>query len=702
LESWRKEVNRPIYHVHKWWANRLGSVFRAIALAGNLDAPADVWQAFYHSGHHFPGCIVLDPFMGSGTTVGEALKLGCRAVGVDINPVSYFQVRKAIEPCDEAALRRAMGRLEREVAPQIREYYRSTTDGIAAEILYTFWVKVLACPDCGGKSRLFNKWIFAANAFPKRKPESWAVCPGCGAINQVLYTATAARCCECGDTFAPQRGPARGQFFSCEQCGREHRVVEAVRRSSDPPAHEMYALLLLLPDGRKAYKRPDDADRKLYDRAARALRRGTLPIPLEEIPPGHNTDQARGYNYRFWHQMFNPRQLYALGTLLAGILREPDRNVRENLLLLFSGTLEFNNMFCSFKGEGTGAVRHLFHHHILKPERTPLEANPWGTEKSSGAFTTLFERRLLAARRYCAAPFELRAARKNGRLAGEKVHGLSPALRPRPAADFAEIAGGRGDVLLLAGDSSKLPIPDAAVDLVITDPPYFDNVHYSELADFFYCWLRQGLEGDEPSFRAPTTRSASEVQGADAGEFGARLGGVFTECARVLKPGGLLAFTFHHARLDAWLAASTAIGHAGFEVVAAYPVKAEMAGAFPKSQAKHPIRLDLIVVCKHRTGRGEAGEAVPAEQVWGAAEATVRRYNTAGIELSRGDIRVILMGSVLKARRGKLLGTADPLLAGLESQVDRLQQQVLPEAPLVNGQAKRPEQRRLFDEPEPA
>src|SRR5207249_8138920 len=92
LESWRKEVNRPVYHVHKWWATRLGSVFRAILLAGNLPAGADVWSEFYRP-HDFSDRVVLDAFMGSGTTVGEALKLGFRVVGCDINPVAYFELR---------------------------------------------------------------------------------------------------------------------------------------------------------------------------------------------------------------------------------------------------------------------------------------------------------------------------------------------------------------------------------------------------------------------------------------------------------------------------------------------------------------------------------------------------------------------------------------------------------------------------------
>src|SRR2546425_1185863 len=77
-ESWRKEINRPIYHIHKWWATRLGSVFRAITLAALSPSDADTWKSFYDR-HQFSGKIVLDPFMGSGTTLGEAIKLGAKA-----------------------------------------------------------------------------------------------------------------------------------------------------------------------------------------------------------------------------------------------------------------------------------------------------------------------------------------------------------------------------------------------------------------------------------------------------------------------------------------------------------------------------------------------------------------------------------------------------------------------------------------------
>ena len=86
--------------------------------------------------------------------------------------------------------------------------------------------------------------------------------------------------------------------------------------------------------------------------------------------------------------MFNDRQLLCLGILADRIRSIESETMRDLFTCLFSGVLEFNNMFASHKGEGTGAVRHMFSHHILKPERTPLEANPWGTPRSSGAFST--------------------------------------------------------------------------------------------------------------------------------------------------------------------------------------------------------------------------------------------------------------------------------------------------------------------------
>src|SRR6185312_2886755 len=94
-ESWRKEINRPTTHIHKWWAQRLGSVFRALTIGAFAPSGANVLDLFYKA-VRIPNGTVLDPFMGSGTTLAEAVKLGARAIGRDINPVAHFLVKCAL------------------------------------------------------------------------------------------------------------------------------------------------------------------------------------------------------------------------------------------------------------------------------------------------------------------------------------------------------------------------------------------------------------------------------------------------------------------------------------------------------------------------------------------------------------------------------------------------------------------------------
>ena len=101
-----------------------------------------------------------------------------------------------------------------------------------------------------------------------------------------------------------------------------------------------------------------------------------------------------------------------------------------------------------------------------------------------------------------------------------------------------------------------------------------------------------------PVERRADDAQPAEVQDADAEQFAAKLQGVFRECHRILKDDGLLVFTYHHSRDEGWKALAEAVLGAGFAVVNSQPVKAEMSVATPKSQAKEPIQLDIIIVCR--------------------------------------------------------------------------------------------------------
>ena len=198
----------------------------------------------------------------------------------------------------------------------------------------------------------------------------------------------------------------------------------------------MYAKLVLTADGRKDYLATTDYDIDLYHKAVEDLAACPYGIPQEGMEPGYNTNQALNYGFQAWHQLFNARQLLCISTLANRIKSIEHSAIRDAFACLFSGVLEFNNMFASYKGEGTGAVRHMFYHHILKPERTPLEANIWGTSKSSGAFSTLFQRRLIRASEYAQNPFEVALTSDKSQGPLVKVGNINEPLNNITNSDF--------------------------------------------------------------------------------------------------------------------------------------------------------------------------------------------------------------------------------------------------------------------------
>src|SRR5688500_1723711 len=111
---------KPIYQMHKWFARRASCVFRAILLGAlkpsvqSDGTPTDLMAEFYKNHADDPdtqGKVVLDPFMGGGTTVVEALRLGCKPIGIDLNPIAWFIVKTEIESVDIDALKAAFERL---------------------------------------------------------------------------------------------------------------------------------------------------------------------------------------------------------------------------------------------------------------------------------------------------------------------------------------------------------------------------------------------------------------------------------------------------------------------------------------------------------------------------------------------------------------------------------------------------------------
>jgi putative DNA methylase len=176
---------RPVYVMHKWWARRLGSVFRTILLYSLADEsftewdqnPDNLWN-FYAKDVDFSGKVVMDPMMGGGTTLIEALRYGCNVVGGDLNPVAWFVVKKQIEDINPEVLAKKLEELDVSLGSELRKFYVTTCPecGEDAEAIYYFHRKELHCPDCDRTIPLMRDYFLARAS---DGAGDFVICPSC-------------------------------------------------------------------------------------------------------------------------------------------------------------------------------------------------------------------------------------------------------------------------------------------------------------------------------------------------------------------------------------------------------------------------------------------------------------------------------------------------------------------------------------------
>lgn len=191
---------KPIYKMHKWFARRSSSIFRAVLLGAALPfeeggARIDIMDEFYRGHADDPRLkrpdgkplTVLDPFMGGGTTVVEALRLGFDVIGVDYNPIAWFIVKGETTPVDLDDLAAAFERVSKKVKDELLALYRTRCPVTQqdADIIYAFWVKQGVCvdPKCRATTDLFKSYEVA------RKRGDCSLdylpdvsCPGCRGV----------------------------------------------------------------------------------------------------------------------------------------------------------------------------------------------------------------------------------------------------------------------------------------------------------------------------------------------------------------------------------------------------------------------------------------------------------------------------------------------------------------------------------------
>jgi putative DNA methylase len=258
--------------------------------------------------------------------------------------------------------------------------------------------------------------------------------------------------------------------------------------------------------------------------------------PLEDfkVKDGPKSGDLLKHHVNSYLDAFSSRQLLYLHQAIQQ-LQHYSAVTKLNLGVLVSASLEFNSMLCGYKGwykRRPGAIRHVFALHAYSFPYTSLENNPINPRKSSGNLPLLFRDRIERGRKWAALPIERRIG-PNGKselvkIPGEVDGGVEVFSQ-------AELTGDRQKFWLIHGDSRNLPINNHSVDLIVTDPPYYDSVQYSDLATFFRVWLAHLLP-DEVEWIYDETHSAVATKATNgSSSFMTVLAGIFAECGRVLK-----------------------------------------------------------------------------------------------------------------------------------------------------------------------
>lgn len=476
-------------------------------------------------------------------------------------------------------------------------------------------------------------------------------------------------CPETKITFAPESGTVpKKSHYACAACGTVQDVLTTIKATGKTGPMAGYAVQGYAPkrdeDGRpyngRFFAAYDEAHAKQYDSAiAEWEERKNLDLndywPRSELAYGFMTHHLQGgvpnHGFTHWWTMFNPRQLLVHAQLLKAIVNVGSYSwsTREYVLGAFQQYLRNQNSFCFWDSGYDKLVPHMSNNNF-HPKNNVVE-NCVFSVLGRGNWASCIEG-IIEGREWAVRPWEavsLETLKRRDPVLADQLSGKSEKVFPGDAVL---------DVAVHQGSSTDLAqLESASFDLVITDPPFGGLLHYSELSDFFYVWLRLALKGKYPhTFGAEYTPKSLEAVANRAREpedpdgfYQRLLTQCWREAHRLLKPSGILAFTFHHSEDKPWVAVLESLFDAGYYLEATYPIRSDETKGEGEFGSK-TIEYDIIHVCRKRTEE-------PKPVSWGRMRrevmADVRQLqamleNHAKEGLPAADIQVIRRGKALE------------------------------------------------------
>jgi putative DNA methylase len=606
--------NDHVYAVHKWWARRPPAVIRALLLAAVLPAgtsEADFWAAFAAEDMPLEGKVVGDPFLGGATSLVEASRLGADVTGIDVDPLAVRVARVELGRLDAEDFARQGQKLLAHLRGRHACLYPAEDDGVAP--LHYFWLREAECGGCGESSLIYrDPWLVRdrgrAGAVV-REEGGVAFCPDCRALHRLEPDRKTFNCC--GRRHRLDRGTYSRGRFGCPRCGV--RVTNEELAVGTLPSR-LIAVEETVEGKRRRLREPEPEDLAAVETAS-SLDPGAAArlaaTGLEDVDSG----RPASYGFASVADLFGPRQLAVFADAFAWIRGEEAKgSTRDALLLAASNALGANNRLCGYATD-YGRLSALFSGvraysmPVLSVELNPLH-------QSAGRGT-------IAA-----------TLRRVGRSASSTVrrHALTPGGE---MVDHEFPAHGEGRRALRCSSADRaLPLDLGRFDLVLTDPPYFDFIPYSDLSLLYRAWLAPEAEAERLG-GAPIYPVGDDA----VAEFAGRLGRAFSNVREALSPGAPLVFTFHSANPDAWEAVERALAAARFSVHAVFPVWAD--GRSGSHGHEGNCEWDLVFVCR-------AGG--PRPMLRPTIEGWKRRLGEERLEQS--DLRSMALGLEMARRLG--------------------------------------------------
>lgn len=564
----------PIYGAHRWWARRPPALLRAILLAAALPEGQDLslfWRAYETTDGHLAGWRVHDPFIGGGSTLVEAARLGAAVSGGDVDPLAVEVVRYELRPAAAEAIRGA--------GSQLLDHVRGRCGNLYPAIgrrtpLHYFWLHEVTCPSCAQPGLLYKNLVIARD---RQKPGAVVrdhplvvFCPEDLSIHE-LNSADRIELRHGGRRWRIDEGTYARNRYHCPVCG--HAAMHKDLATGVAP-RRLVAIEETGAGERRTIRAPSATEAKLTTRADTWLstHSAEIDLPDAEFAADRHDDRPRSYGVTRVIDLFTKRQLAVLGTAFAWVrTADLDPGVRAGLSLAISNALATNNKLCSYAYD-YGRLSALFSVRGYSLPALSVELNPLHDGAGRGTLHQCIDR----------------VARAGEGVSRRHVWSASAKRPESRSLSFATDT----DVADVALQSATLPPTGSTTtaDLCVFDPPYFDYIAYSELSEFYRAW--RGPTGDLEVPLLP--------DGDDPGEsFGLQLGEALRSALTHLAPGRPLAFTYHSTNPDAWRAIGIALDEAKLRVTCLLPVYSD--GHMGHHSHPGNCEWDLVLVCRRVT-----------------------------------------------------------------------------------------------------